>query len=51
MTGEVKDEIQSAISKLSFTESDIQLLDDIQCERIYNECVTYFLKSGDDFFQ
>lgn len=47
MTGEVKVEIQNAISILKLTERDIQLLDDAQGEKIYHECVSYFVKSGD----
>jgi hypothetical protein len=47
MTGEVKDEIENAINKLNLTESDIRLLENIQGEKIFNECVAYFLKSGD----
>lgn len=47
MPGEVKVEIQNAISKLKLTDSDIQLLDDAQGEKIYLECVSYFVTSGD----
>ena len=47
MNGEVKNEIQKAIDKLNLTETDIQLLDNILNETIYNECVAYFVKSGD----
>lgn len=47
MTGEIKDEIQNAISKLNLTVSDIRLLDKTQGENIFNECVSYFLNSGD----
>ncbi|MBK8735821.1 MAG: hypothetical protein IPL98_07950 [Saprospiraceae bacterium] len=47
MIGEVKNEIQKAIDKLNLTETDIQLLDNILNETIYNECVAYFVKSGD----
>jgi hypothetical protein len=46
MIGEVKDEIRSAISKLNLTESDILLCDNIQGEIIFNDCISYFLKSG-----
>ena len=47
MPGEVKVEIQNAISKLKLTDSDIQLLEDAQGEKIYLECVSYFVTSGD----
>ncbi|MEO6722132.1 MAG: DUF6756 family protein [Ferruginibacter sp.] len=47
MMGEVKDEIQNAIQKLRLDRSDIQLLDNYTGEKIFNECIKHFLKSGD----
>lgn len=45
--GKVKDEIQNAIGNLGLSEKDIKLLDEITGERIFNDCLNYFVKSGD----
>lgn len=47
MQGVVKGEIQNAIDKLKLSELDIQLLDNLRGEKLYNEFVAYFVKSGD----
>lgn len=45
--GEVKTEIQNAITNLRLTKGDINLLEDTSGKQIFNECVAHFLKAGD----
>ncbi|MCF1715979.1 hypothetical protein L0U88_15165 [Flavihumibacter sp. RY-1] len=45
--GEVKDEIQNAINKLRLDESSIRLLDTASGKKIFDECIKYFVQSGD----
>ena len=45
--GEVKDEIKSAIKTLGLSGKDIKLLDDATGEKVFTDCLNYFVKSGD----
>lgn len=45
--GEVKDEVEEAIRSLGFSEKDIVLLDDKVGEKVFKDCLNYFVKSGD----
>lgn len=44
---EVKDEVLNVINKLKYTDKDILILDSETVKRIYNDCLDYFVKSGD----
>ena len=44
---EVKGEVLNAIDKLKYTDKDILILDSETVKKIYNDCLDYFVKSGD----
>lgn len=47
MIGEVKNEIDNAIIKLKLSQKDIFLLDNHAGKKVFNECISHFLNSGD----
>ena len=45
--GEVKDEIIRAIKTLGLNDQEIKLIERNKAEKIYNDCLDHFVKSGD----
>ena len=44
---EVKAEIANAIERLRLSKDDITLLDNVTGEKVFKDCLKYFVKSGD----